>query len=173
MAEGATYRGRLAPPSYRERLTPPLGWWVAAAGLAGMVGVAVFGAVELLTFVSASEYTWAVTGFIVFAGFASGALIRYAVAIRVDDQGVRAGRARLPWSACGRVETYDGADTKAAFGVNADARAYLVLRSYCPSAVKVTVDDLSDPTPYWLISTRRPEQLSRAITRRANAAVPD
>jgi hypothetical protein len=48
-------------------------------------------------------------------------------------------------------------------GVDADARAYLVLRGYCGGAVKVEVDDPGDPTPYWLVSSRRPLQLAAAL----------
>ena len=47
----------------------------------------------------------------------------------------------------------------------ADARAYLLLRPYRKKAVKVSLSDPADPTPYWLVSTRRPDALAAALTR--------
>jgi hypothetical protein len=48
-------------------------------------------------------------------------------------------------------------------GPGADARAYLLLRPYLKRAVRVTVRDDRDPTPYWLVSSRDPEHLATAI----------
>ena len=36
-------------------------------------------------------------------------------------------------------------------GVDADARAYLLLRPYLKRAVQVDLADPADPTPYWLL----------------------
>jgi len=47
--------------------------------------------------------------------------------------------------------------------VDADARAFLLLRPYLRRAVMVPVQDPADPTPYWLVSTRQPERLVRAL----------
>jgi hypothetical protein len=33
------------------------------------------------------------------------------------------------------------------------------------SAVEITLDDPADPVPYWLISSRRPDELAAALTR--------
>ena len=45
----------------------------------------------------------------------------------------------------------------------ADARAYLVLRPYLKRAVKVEITDPADPAPYWLVCTRHPEELAKAL----------
>jgi len=42
--------------------------------------------------------------------------------------------------------------------------AFLVIRPYLKSAVQVAVEDPADPTPYWLLSTRRPDRLVAALT---------
>ena len=31
------------------------------------------------------------------------------------------------------------------------------------TAVEITLDDPEDPVPYWLVSTRRPQQLAAAL----------
>ena len=49
-------------------------------------------------------------------------------------------------------------------GVDADARAYLLLRPYLKRAVRVEITDPADPTPYWLVSTRHPDRLAAAVT---------
>ena len=49
-------------------------------------------------------------------------------------------------------------------GRDADARAYLLLRPYLRRAVRIAIDDPADPTPYWLVSTRRPTRLAAALT---------
>ena len=53
--------------------------------------------------------------------------------------------------------------------MDADARAYLLLRPYLSRAVMVPVDDPADPTPYWLVSTRRPDELVAALDAAASA----
>ena len=47
--------------------------------------------------------------------------------------------------------------------VEADARAFLLLRPYVKTAVRVDLEDPADPTPYWLLSSRRPEALAAAL----------
>jgi hypothetical protein len=42
-------------------------------------------------------------------------------------------------------------------------RAFMLLRGYVPTAVRVEVSDPDDPTPYLYLSTRRPEQLARVL----------
>jgi hypothetical protein len=37
------------------------------------------------------------------------------------------------------------------------------LRAWARTAVRVEVLDPADPTPYWLVSTRRPDELAAAI----------
>jgi hypothetical protein len=48
--------------------------------------------------------------------------------------------------------------------VEADARAYLLLRPYLKRAVRIEITDPADPAPYWLLSTRRPDQLAGVLT---------
>ena len=48
-------------------------------------------------------------------------------------------------------------------GVEADARAYLLLRPYLKRGVRVDIADPADPTPYWLVSSRRPDALVSAL----------
>jgi hypothetical protein len=45
----------------------------------------------------------------------------------------------------------------------ADPRAFMLLRAYIPTALKVEITDPSDPTPYVYLSTRSPQRLASAL----------
>jgi hypothetical protein len=81
----------------------------------------------------------------------------------VEDGWLRAGRARISGEFLGDAVPLDPAATRRVAGPEADARAYLLLRPYLKRAVRVTVHDQRDPAPYWLVSTRHPEQLAASI----------
>jgi hypothetical protein len=76
----------------------------------------------------------------------------------------------LPRDVVGSVDVLDHEATRRVLGPDADARAFLVTRPYVRSAVKVEVADAADPTPYWIVSSRAPEQLASSLRRRG---VPD
>ena len=48
-------------------------------------------------------------------------------------------------------------------GPRLDARAYLVIRGWVRDVVRVPIEDPQDPTPYWLLSSRRPNDIVAAI----------
>jgi hypothetical protein len=137
--------------TYRERLVAPVLWWVLLAGLAGsawLVYHQVYG----------PSVSLPVAGGVLLLGAA--ALLAYGrLLIAVDGDGVTAGRARLPLTALGPAEALTGEAARTARGPGLDPRAYLAIRGYVPGVVRIGVDDDADPTPYWLVSTRRPERL--------------
>ena len=69
----------------------------------------------------------------------------------------------------GDVVPLDAGGTRRLAGRDADARAYLLLRPYLQRAVRIGIDDPADPTPYWLVSTRRPDRLAAALRRAGRA----
>ena len=141
---------------YRERLYVPWTWWALAA-----VGCA---AVWAAFYVATPPAVWAPL-VVVVTLLLAGLLLRYgAVRLGVDDTGLRAGRAFLPRQHVGAVTALGPEETRRLAGVASDARAYLLLRPYCSSAVRVDVSDADDPTPYWLLSTRRPERLAESLS---------
>ncbi len=105
---------------------------------------------------------WSATGFLVLV--MAGLFWAYgSPKVEVEDGWLRAGRARIPGEYLGGAEPLDPAETRRVAGPGADARAYLLLRPYLKRAVRVTVRDERDPTPYWLVSSRHPEHLAAAI----------
>ena len=77
--------------------------------------------------------------------------------LEVTEDHFRAGRARLPLTAVGQVQTFREAEATLERGQRLDARAWLVIRGWISPVVKVEVVDPSDSVPYWLVSSRRPE----------------
>ncbi len=144
---------------YREALRVPLWWWLLGAFFV----VSVWWAFIVAT---PAWVAWSAGG---VAALGVGRLItRYgAVSVSTSERGLTCSRATLPWSAVGNVTALDPDDTRRLLGVDADARAFLLLRSYCQRSVRVDIVDNVDPTPYWLISTRHPQELADHLRRRA------
>lgn len=141
---------------YAERLTVPLRWWVQATMMVASLWLAVAVAMPPI----AATVVTLVAATLVAAG-----LLAYGAArVEVVDGEFRAGRARIPLAMLGPVEALDVEQARRAAGVEADARAYLLIRPYLKRAVKVSIADPADPTPYWLVGTRHPRQLAAALT---------
>ena len=49
-------------------------------------------------------------------------------------------------------------------GASADPAAFLATNFWTNTGVKVELKDKNDPTPYWLISTKRAEELVKKLT---------
>jgi 3D (Asp-Asp-Asp) domain-containing protein len=140
---------------YRERLTPPWWLWLLIVSLTGTLAVA-YGAAY------GASVGWLV--FVPTTTLMGLALVVTSPVVSVDDTVFRAGRARLPVTYAGAATALDAAAARAARSVDADARAYLVLRTWTtPRAVKVEVTDEEDPHPYWLVSVRRPDRVVAAL----------
>jgi hypothetical protein len=140
---------------HHERLSVPLRWWVQ-----GTMLVATF----WLAFVVSTPgvVAWTATGVLVL--LMAGLFLGYgAPRVVVEDGWLRAGRARISGEFLAGAEPLDADATRRVAGREADARAYLLLRPYLKRAVRVTVQDRRDPTPYWLVSSRDPEHLAAAI----------
>jgi hypothetical protein len=147
---------------YAERLWVPLWWWLVVGALAG-------------SFWFAAQHGWPhlgghLAGFVVTVLCALGLVAYGRLRIRLDDQALQVGSARLPLTSVGSVLPLSSAQARALRGPAADALARLFLRPYLPRGIRVEVTDPADPTPYWYIATRRPEALARVLDDDAAAA---
>ncbi len=145
-----------SPEEYDERLGVPLRWWVQGTMLVATLWLAVVVAVPGLV-------AWVVT--VLALGLLAFAFLSFGSArLTVRDGVFRAGRAHIEATHVGTATPLDAEATRRTAGVEADARAYLLLRPYLKRAVRVEITDPRDPAPYWLVSTRHPEELARALT---------
>ena len=142
--------------TYDERLGVPLRWWALAT---------MFLASLLLAFLVATPAWVALSATAVLVAMVVGLFLSYGGArVSVRDGELHAGRARIPVTLLGEATVLDAEARQRLAGVDADARAYLLLRPYLRRAVRVDITDPADPVPYWLISTRRPAQLVAALS---------
>jgi hypothetical protein len=77
---------------------------------------------------------------------------------------LEAGTARLPLTALGAATALDAEAARRLRTTEADARAFMLLRGYVRTAVRVDVTDPEDPTPYLYLSTRRPDKLVKVLS---------
>ncbi|MFC7359572.1 DUF3093 domain-containing protein [Nocardioides astragali] len=142
---------------YAERLTVPLRWWAQGTMLVASFWLAV------LVATPDDEYVaWSITA--VAGALMVSLLVGYGRArVAVEGGTLRAGRAHIALEHVGEVTALDADGVRRLAGVDADARAYLLLRPYLKRGVRVEVTDPADPTPYWLVSCRRPEQIVTAV----------
>ncbi|MGY1497019.1 DUF3093 domain-containing protein [Streptomyces sp. QTS52] len=154
---------QLSASPYEERLTAPRSWWL----ISFLVGVSF--ALILLPFGTLPLLGGLVGGTAVAAVAASS---YGSIRIRVVGDALIAGEAKIPVAALGEAEILDAEEARAWRTYKADTRAFMLLRSYIPTALRVQVTDPKDPTPYLYLSTREPEQLVAALES-ARAAVRD
>jgi hypothetical protein len=143
-------------PSYRERLWPSP--WI-------FVATALVIPAALLVFLPISETAGIVVAIVLY-GAVVVTLFATTPVVEVTDVEFGAGRAHLPLAIVSKATPFDGEKATAERGVRLDARAYLLIRGWIPGVVRVELDDPSDPTPYWLVSSRHPQRLAAALGQR-------
>jgi len=138
---------------YREKLWPA--WWLYLATALVMPA-------SMLVFVPINFTTGVIVAILLYLGIGTSFILGSPV-IEVTTQALHAGRATLPIDAVGDATAFRGDAATLKRGRELDARAWLMIRGWISAVVTVDVKDPSDPTPYWLLSTRNPEALVRAI----------
>lgn len=151
-----------APPTFRERWVVPLIWWPCTLGLATLV------AAELHSGFPGSR---AVLPYVILLPLAvillaTGSRGRLAVV----DGILHVPGARIPIRHLADGVVLNREDFRLQTGPMADPRAFVVSRPWLHTAVRLTVDDPKDPTPYWVVGTRRPAELLAAIRAEASAS---
>lgn len=140
-------------PLYRERLWPSI--WI-------FIITALVIPASLLVFLPINPIAGVVTAAVLYLG-SIAILIFTAPVIEVTTSTLAAGRASLPMDLAGVPEAFTTSEAVLERGQRLDARAWVVIRGWVSPVVKVPVTDPADPTPYWLMSSRRPNELVAAI----------
>jgi hypothetical protein len=94
------------------------------------------------------------------------------IRVSVADGEFRVDDARLPVTVIADVVALDAGGRREVLGVGAHPLAFVVQRPWIGGAVQVLLDDPADPTPYWVVSTRRPVELATALLTARADAVP-
>ena len=96
--------------------------------------------------------------FCLFVFFSSPVLV-------CDGETLAARNAEIPLKLLGKAEVITRDRQFEELGRNLDARAWLCIQASVKKLVKIEVTDPKDPTPYWLVSTRHPEDLAALINK--------
>ncbi|MEW9264679.1 DUF3093 domain-containing protein [Kineococcus endophyticus] len=139
-------------------------WWPAVTSWLSWLPAVVGGALVALPIWGTQG---ALVGAVVGAVLAVGVLLSLSWTTRLTETEFRVGRATLPLSVVSGVDVIARRERRTALGPGLDARAHLAIRSWIGPAVRIHLDDPADPTPYWVVSTRRPQRLAAEIRRRS------
>lgn len=140
-------------PLFRERLTPGIGTWIVLLGFGLTLGVVML---PLSAWVAALVGVLAMGAMVAVGIFTSPLII-------VDGRTLRAGRAHISVEHLGEVTVFDRSGWSRAMGVGFVPSDYHCTRGWISTGLRVLVTDPEDPTPGWLLSTRRPEDLALAL----------
>lgn len=139
--------------TFREVLRPSAGLYVIAAFL-----------IPTFTLVIAPWNVWlgVAVGVALYVAIVI-AMITTSPVIELSETELRVGKAHIERRFISAASAYAGSHAVAARGTGLDARAWIFLRGWVNPVVRVDISDPEDPTPYWLFSTRNPEELVAAL----------
>ncbi|MCL3837320.1 DUF3093 domain-containing protein [Aeromicrobium duanguangcaii] len=143
------------PPRHCERLVASGLWW----GIVALAAVIV----AWLLLVATSPAIAATAGLATLVVLGAGLWRWGALRVVAEPGRFRAGDASLDGPHLGRVEALDPTAWRAALDRAGTDRAFLLTRPWIDRGVRVEVADPADPTPYWLVSTRRPATVERVV----------
>jgi len=153
-ADGGKGRWPLAansPAEYRERLRTPL-WWYPIAITVSIILAAEF---------HISGY--ALTDWIPFLTLPPLSVVvvwslgRSRLTITGEELAIRG--AHVPLRYISGVVALDPKTLRRLIGREGDPQAFVSIRPWIGPGVQLQLDDPVDPTPYWVISTRRPDRV--------------
>lgn len=139
-------------PAYREYLWPAWWIWILVVGTGG-AGYVIFSPINVgAGLIAGSIVTVALTVVTINHTLTGGR-------IEVTDEWVRVGRARIERRHVGAAAAFRGDDAHAARGPKLNGTAFMCFRGWIDPVVTLEITDPADSTPYWITSTRHPEQL--------------
>ena len=142
---------------FDERLSVPLWWYLPAVAVAVLLGAEVHMGYP-------GVRSW--IGYAITVPLAVLVLVGLGrIRIRVIDDELQVGTARLALRYVGRVDVVAKRDKQIALGPQLDPAAFLMHRGWVGPVVRIEVTDPDDSTPYWVLSVRDPEAFLRALGR--------
>lgn len=90
-------------------------------------------------------------------------LILRAPTIELSQLELRVGRVGIFRNLIGEAEVISKDRIFLERGPNLDPGAHKVFQGSVKTAIKIAIFDPEDPTPYWLISTRKPDKLAELL----------
>jgi hypothetical protein len=91
--------------------------------------------------------------------------IRSKSEVLVSGGELRAGGAHINVKYLGDIETLSQDQMRLLRTRDADPAAFLAIKFWVSTGVKITLNDQRDPTPYWLISCKKMDELKNTLCR--------
>ncbi|MGO1182125.1 MAG: DUF3093 domain-containing protein [Micrococcaceae bacterium] len=138
---------------YVERLTPSWWLWIVAlmfSGLSYMV-------------LAPLGVAWGIGAAVGMYLLCTIILLATTPKIVVTESTLQVGRAGIEREHLGPVTGYRDDDATYQRGPGLHGLAFMCLRGWISPVVRIQITDRRDRTPYWLTSTRRPEELVAAL----------
>jgi len=141
--------------SFKERSPWPIWLWLFLLFLAASLALAFWAALG-------TRWGW-ITMLVEFLGllFISQ---RSALTLEVTDSELRVGEAHIERKFLGQVEVLTAEEMRKWRGPLSDPASYMALRFWIPAGVKIEINDPADPTPYWLVSSKKAQPLAAALS---------
>ena len=89
--------------------------------------------------------------------------IKSAMVIEIDSKELRVGKAHIPFEFLGSADQLSGEEMRKIRTIDADPAAFLGIRFWMSTGVKILVNDLRDSTPYWVISSKNGDALAKVL----------
>lgn len=154
--------GRRPPdvaPLFDERLAVPLWWWPLGFGVATLL---------------AAEVHMGYPGVRAWLPYLLTVPLVCVVLLRMGRNRIqlrggelRVGPAQVPVHHLGQIQVISPDAKRHALGPDLDPAAFVLHTGWVGPVLQITITDPADPTPYWIFSVRRAEELAALL--RANS----
>jgi Protein of unknown function (DUF3093) len=139
---------------YKERSPWPIWLWLFLLFLAATLALA---------FWAALGTRWGWTSMIVqFIGLLVLSQ-RTILTVEVTNEQLKVGSAHIDRKYLGTITALTAEQMRQLRGPLSDPAGYMALRFWLSRGVKVEINDPNDPTPYWLISSKKAQPLAAAL----------
>ncbi len=106
---------------------------------------------------------WALITLVVLTGLLVVILFRSRLIIEITGEELKVGRAHIALKYIGNVTAFDSQQMRNIRGRDADPIAFLGIRFWSSTGVKIEINDQRDETPYWLVTSNKADQLVKAL----------
>lgn len=138
---------------FTEKLWPTIWIWVVVVGLSS-AGILMFAPISAAAGIIAA---------LVLLAVMTTLLVVTTPTITVTRDSLRVGRATIDRKFVGTAEAFKKGEATAERGTRLNGLAYMCFRGWIDAVVKIEITDPADRTPYWLVSSRRPDELVAAL----------
>ncbi|HEY2723679.1 MAG TPA: DUF3093 domain-containing protein [Pseudonocardiaceae bacterium] len=146
-----------AEPEFDERLTVPLWWWPLGLGVAALLAAEVHMGYP-------GVRAW--LPYLLTVPLAAAFLVRMGRRrVQVRDGELHVSPAHIPLRHLGSVEVIPATAKRRVLGPELDPTAFVSHSAWVKPVIRVQITDPDDPTPYWVFSVRRADELAELLQR--------